>query len=202
MKMQAWLAALLVLAARTVGAQDQPAAQAGDTVVPMEIVFVVFPDTTAAINAVSGLSAEQRGQVESYQVVSRDQQGNVSTGQRHDKQGGSSATEQAGQAIDGVVALLGQRPQRDTSGAGDTGGTGDTSSSTGDTSAQGYAPGQPSRGASVSPTNMTRMQDMLAPGTAAVILVVPEDAGTDLSGAMRGAEGASDVMVVELVPAP
>src|SRR6266436_293126 len=47
MKRQVLLAGLLVVAGRSAGAQGQPAAQAGDSV-PMEIVFVVFPDTSAA----------------------------------------------------------------------------------------------------------------------------------------------------------
>jgi hypothetical protein len=191
MKMQGFLAALLVLAVHTAGAQARPAAEAGDTAVPMDIVFIVFPDTTAANNAVSGLSTEQRGHVHSYQVVSRDQQGKVTAGKRHDKPGGSTVTQRAGQAIDGMVALLGERPQRDTSGAGR------------DTSAQGYAPGQVSAGGTgVSPTNMSRMQDMLAPGNAAVIVVVDDPYGRDLGGTMRQADGAAGGMAIQLFPVP
>src|SRR5439155_18222054 len=57
------LAGLLALAGRSVGAQGQPAAQAGDSV-PMELVFVVFPDTTAADQAMSKLTPAQQGYVE------------------------------------------------------------------------------------------------------------------------------------------
>jgi hypothetical protein len=197
MKMQGFLAALLVLAVHTAGAQARPTAQAGDTAAPMDIVFIVFPDTTAANTAVSGLSSAQRGHVESYQVVSRDQQGKVNAGKRRDKPGGSAATQQAGQTIDGMVALLGERPQRDTSGAGkDTSGGGNPS-------AQGYAPGQAAGGGTgVSPENMTRMQDMLAPGQAAVILIVDDPYGKDLGGTMRQADGAAGGMAVPLAPVP
>lgn len=187
MKMQGFLAALLVLAARTAGAQGAPAAQAGDTAAPMDIVFIVFPDTTTASNAVSGLSSTQRGHVQSYQMVSRDQQGKVKAGKRHDKPG-STASKHAGQTIDGMVALLGEQPQRDTSGGGNP-------------SAQGYAPGQASAGGTgISPANMTRMQDMLAPGTAAVIVVVDDPYGQDVGSSMRQADGATGGMAVQLVP--
>jgi hypothetical protein len=190
MKIPGFLAALLVLAVHTAGAQARPAEQAADTAAPMDIVFIVFPDTMAANSAVAGLSTTHRGHVQSYQVVSRDQQGKVTLGKRHDKQGGSTTTQRAGQSIDGMVALLGEQPQRDTSGAANP-------------SAQGYAPGRPSAGAiGVSPTNMTRMQDMLTPGTAAVILVVDTPYGKDLGGEMRQADGAAGGMVTELVPVP
>jgi hypothetical protein len=194
MKLQGFLAALLVLAARTAGAQATPAAQAGDTAAPMDIVFIVFPDTTAAKNAVSGLSTSQRGRVESYQVVSRDQQGKVKAGKRHDKPGGSAAAKQAGQSLDGMVALLGEQPQRDTSGAGrDTSG--------GNPSAQGYAPGQ-AGGAGVPSANLSRMNDMLTPGNAAVIVVVDDPYGQDVGGSMRQADGAAGGMAVQIVPVP
>jgi hypothetical protein len=189
MKMQGFLAALLVLAVHTAAAQDQPVAQAGDTAAPMDIVFIVFPDTTAAINAVSGLSTAQRGHVQSYQVVSRDKKGKVTAGKRHNKPGSTTARK-AGQTIDGMVALLGEQPQRDTSGAGNP-------------SAQGYAPGQASAGGTgVSPANMARMHDMLAPGNAAVIVVVDDPYGKDLGGSMRQADGAAGGMAIQLVPVP
>jgi hypothetical protein len=188
MKMQGFLAALLVLAVHTAAAQDQPVAQAGDTAAPMDIVFIVFPDTMAANNAVSGLSTAQRGHVQSYQVVSRDQQGKVTAGKRHDKPG-STAAQKAGQTIDGMVALLGEQPQRDTSGAGNP-------------SAQGYASGQGAGGTGVPPTNMSRMQDMLAPGNAAVIVVVDDPHGRDLGGSLREADGAAGGMAIQLVPVP
>jgi uncharacterized membrane protein len=164
----------------------------------MDIVFIVFPDTTAASNAVSSLSTAQRGHVQSYQVVSRDQQGKVTAGKRHDKSGGSTAAKRAGQSLDGMVALLGEQPQRDTSGAGkDTSGGGNPS-------AQGYAPGQASAGGTgVSAANMSRMQDMLTPGNAAVIVVVDDPYGNDLGSSMRQADGAAGGMAVQLlVPVP
>jgi hypothetical protein len=197
MKMQGFLAALLILAVRTAGAQGAPAAQTSDTAAPMDIVFIVFPDTTAASNAVSGLSPTQRGHVQSYQVISRDQQGKVKAGKRHDKAGGSKASKRAGQTIDGMVALLGEQPQRDTSG------TGRDTSGGGNPSAQGYAPGQASAGGTgMSPANMTRMQDMLAPGTAAIIVVTDDPYGQDLGSSMRQADGATGGMAVQLVPVP
>jgi hypothetical protein len=190
MKMQVLLAGLLVLAANTAVAQERPTAQAGDTAVTLDIVFVVFPDSAAASQALSGMSTEQRGHLHSYRMVSRDKSGKVTARKRHDKEGGSATTQRAGQSIDGVVALLGERPQQDTSGAANP-------------SAQGYAPGQTSaKGTGVSPTDVSRMQDMLAPGNTAVILVVEDPYGQDLGSEMRQTDSASDVIAVPLIPVP
>jgi hypothetical protein len=187
--MQVLLAGLLLVAGRSAAAQGQPAAQAADTT-PLQIVFVVYPDTTAADQAMAKLSAAQRGHVESYQVVSEDKQGNLKTQQKHDKAGNSAPTQRASNTSDGVVALLGERPQRDTSTAGR------------DTSAQGYAPGKAGGNASgISAADQTRMQDMLTPGQAAVILVVEDPYGKDLQSAMQKDNGTGG-MVVELVPVP
>jgi hypothetical protein len=98
------LAGLLALAGRSASAQGQPAGQ-------MELVFVVFPDTTAADQAMSKLTPAQKGYVESYQVVSKDKSGQMTGRQRHDKSGNSAQTQQAGQTIDGVYALLATAPR-------------------------------------------------------------------------------------------
>jgi hypothetical protein len=194
MKMQVLLAGLLVVAGHSAAAQGQPAAQAGDSV-PMELVFVVFPDTTAANSAMAKLSAPQRGHVESYQVVSENQSGTMTTQEKHVKAGNSAASQRASNRIDGVVALLGERPQRDTSGAGR-----DTSKMGKDTSARGYAPGNAGGNASgVSSADMTRMQDMLTPGQAAVILVVDDPYGKDVQTALRGDNGTGG-LVIQMAP--
>jgi hypothetical protein len=49
---------------------------------------------------------------------------------------------------------------------------------------------------------MSRMSDMLAPGTAAVIVVVEDPHGQDVGSSMRQADGAADGMAVQLVPVP
>jgi hypothetical protein len=187
MKMQVLLAGLLVVAGRSAAAQGQPAAQAGDSV-PMEIVFVVFPDTMAADSAMATLSTSQRGHVESYQVVSKNQSGTLKTKHKHVKAGNSAATQRASNQIDGVVALLGEKPQRDTSRAGQ------------DTSARGYAPGNAGGNASgVSSTDMSRMHDMLTPGQAAVVLVVDNPYGKDVQTALQGDNGTGG-LIIELAP--
>jgi hypothetical protein len=201
MKMQVLVAGLLVVAGRSAAAQGQPAAQAGDSV-PMEIVFVVFPDTTAADSAMANLNASQRGHVESYQVVSENQSGTVTSQGKHVKAGNSAATQRASSQIDGVVALLGEKPQRDTSGAGrNASKTGrDTSKSGQDTSARGYAPGNAGGNTSgVSSADMSRMQDMLTPGQAAIVLVVDNPYGKDVQTALQGDNGTGG-LVIQLAP--
>jgi hypothetical protein len=198
MRMQVLLAGLLVVAGRSAGAQGQPAAQAGDSV-PMEIVFVVFPDTSAADSAMTNLSSAQRGHVESYQVVSKNQSGTMTTQQKHVKAGNSAATQRASNQIDGVVALLNERPQHDTSSA-----RRDTTSASRDTSARGYAPGNAGANAGanasgVSSADMTRMQHMLTPGQTAVVLVVDDPYGKDLQTALQG-NNRTGGLVIQLAP--
>jgi hypothetical protein len=187
-------AGLLALAGRSVGAQGQPAAQAGDSV-PMELVFVVFPDTTAADKAMSKLTPAQQGYIESSQVVSKGKSGQMTGQQRHDKAGNSAQTQQAGQMIDGVYALLNQRPTPNTAGAA-------RDSSSHDSTAQGYAPGGAGRNRrGVSSADMTKMQDMLQPGQAAVILVVDNPHANDIEQALSPGPG-PDGVVIQLVPVP
>lgn len=178
----ATLAGLLALAGRSAAAQSS--AQAGDSV-PMEVVFVVFPDTTAADKALAALPAAQQSSVESYQVVSKDKSGKMTSQQKHDKPGGAKQTRQASQTIDGVYALLNQRP---------------TPSASSDTSAKGYAPGNASR-MPVSSTDASKMQGMLQPGQAAVILVVDDPHANDVEQALSPGAG-PDGVVLDIVPVP
>jgi hypothetical protein len=190
----ALFAGLLAIAGRSASAQGQPAAQARDSV-PMELVFVVFPDTTAADQAMSKMTPAQKGYVESYQVVSKDKSGQVTAQQRHDKSGNSAQTQQAGQTIDGVYALLNRRPTPKAAGAA-------RDSSSHDTTAQGYAPGGAGgHRTGVSSADMTKMQGMLQPGQAAVILVVDNPHANDIEQALGPGPGTPGV-VIQLVPVP
>lgn len=180
----ALLAGLLALAGRSAAAQGKPAAQAEDSV-PMQLVFVVFPDTTAADRAMAKLTPAQQGYVESYQVVSKGKSGQMTGRQRHDKPGNSAHTRQAGQTIDGVYALLNQRP---------------TPTAPRDSSAQGYAPGGAGENRTgVSNSDMTKMQNMLQPGQAAIILVVDTPHANDINQALSPGKEYNGV-VIELAP--
>jgi hypothetical protein len=176
------LAGLLALAGRSAAAQA--VAQAGDSV-PMQVVFVVFPDTTAADKAMAALPSAQQTSVQSYQVVSKDKGGKVTSHRKHDKAGGAKRTQRASQTIDGVYALLNQRP---------------TPGASSDTSAKGYAPGDASR-MPVSSTDASKMQGMLQPGQAAVILVVDDPHANDVEQALSPGAG-PDGVVLEIVPVP
>jgi hypothetical protein len=173
----AMLAGLLALAGRSTAAQGQAGAQAGDSV-PMQIVFVVFPDTTAADKAMTSLTPAQKSAVESYQVVSKDKNGN------------SKQAQEASQTIDGVYALLNQRA------------TPSAPTSSSDTSAKGYAPGGAAASEMpVSKTDASKMQHMLQPGQAAVILVVDNPQANGVEQALSPGAG-PDGIVLHIVPVP
>jgi hypothetical protein len=182
----AMLAGLLALAGRSTATRAQATPQAGDSL-PMQLVFVVFPDTTAADKAVAALPPAQQSAVESYQIVSKDKNGQMTGQQKHDKKGNSQQTQHASQTIDGVFALLNQRPGP---------------SAPNDTSAKGYAPGgKEAGGMPVSGTDASKMQNMLQPGQAAVILVVDNPHASDVEQALSPGAG-PDSVVLDLVPVP
>jgi hypothetical protein len=176
------LAGLLALAGRPAAAQS--AAEAADSV-PMQVVFVVFPDTTAADKAMAALPPAQQSSVESYQVVSKDKSGKMTSQQKHDKPGGAKQTQQASQTIDGVYALLNQRP---------------TPNASSDSSAKGYAPGG-ANGTPVSSADASKMQNMLQPGQAAVILVVDDPHANAVEQSLSPGAG-PDGVVLDIVPVP
>jgi hypothetical protein len=155
----------------------------------MQLVFVVFPDTTAANHAVANLTPTQKGYVESYQVVSKDKSGQMTGQKRHDKEGTSAQTQKAGRTIDGVYALLNRRP---------------TPNPSGGSSARGYAPAGAGPGgneAGVSSADMSKMQGMFQPGQAAVILMVDNPHASEVEQALSRGIGPVGV-VVQLVPVP
>lgn len=182
----ATLAGLLALAGGPAVAQAQATPQARDSV-PMQLVFVVFPDTTAAEKAVAALPPAQQKAVESYQVVSMDKSGKMTGQKKHDKQASSKQTQRASETIDGVYALLNQRP---------------TPTTPSDTSAKGYAPDRAAAGKMpVSSTDASKMQGMLQPGQAAVILVVDDPHASDVEQALSPGAG-PDGVVLHIVPVP
>jgi len=105
----AMLAGLLALGVRPGAAEVRGVAQAQDTT-PMTLIFAVFPGQTGAKRAMDKMERGQKekvGHLETYAVVSKDQEGNIKVQEKRGK-------------IDGVVALLGRVP---------TGGPNDTATS-------------------------------------------------------------------------
>jgi hypothetical protein len=184
------------------GAAQQPANAAVQDTTPLTLLLVVLPDTTAAQNAMTSLSAgptaAATGQPDKnaappntvgnpaptqwvepyYAMVSKDKSGNVSV-QHHGTKGTTASDTRAANSIDGVAALLGQRPSKNdkaVSGAGAT-------------------------RAGVSSANMKEMQNMLTPGNTALIIVVPQTDVADVSSEMKQAD-ATQVYDAPLVLVP
>lgn len=171
-----------VVAAYTSAAQGQdpptaPArspAPAQDTM-PMTIIVAVFPGLETAEQAMAQMQTTQKAQVESYAVVSKDQQGQIKVRERHTKW--ETRGDQAGKAVDGAVALLGQRPAE---GASDT---------------------AAARRASVSQADAGTIQQVLMPDHSAIVLVVPAGDATTMKSGLEDAR-ADRVVVAELIPVP
>jgi hypothetical protein len=114
-------------------------------------------------------------------VVSRDEQGKLEvqeTPKQNEKRTRSEA--RADETIDGVVALLGRprsQGQADTA-AGQAGHTG------------------------ISSASMDQMEEMLTPGTSAIIAVVPEPLAQDVTSGVEKADATDTgkVVVVEVAP--
>ncbi|MEA2723728.1 MAG: hypothetical protein QOH59_1499 [Gemmatimonadales bacterium] len=177
------LLAALAVGAVPVGAQDVGAAPLPDTT-NLALVFVVFPDEGAAQTTMDSFSKTEQSSgspLESYAVVSRDEHGKLKVQESPKQNEQRTRTEaRADNTIDGVVALLGQpstQSQADTA-AGQAGHTG------------------------ISSANMGKMQDMLAPGTSAIIAVVPEPLAQDVSSGVEKADttDTGKVVVVEVAP--
>ena len=177
------LLAALAVGAVPARAQDVGAAPLPDTT-GLALVFVVFPDEGTAQTTMDSYSKARQSSgepLESYAVVSRDEQGklNIQETPKQDEQ--PSRTEaRADTTIDGVVALLGRpgtQAQADTS-TGQAGQTG------------------------ISPANMGKMQDMLEPGTSAIIAVVPEPLAEDVGTGVEEADATDTgkVVVIEVAP--
>jgi uncharacterized membrane protein len=165
-------------------AQERGAAPLPDTT-GLAVVFVVFPEEGMAQTTMDRMNKAQASKgeaVPSYAVVSRDAKGKLKVHKTKQQSGAREPTEaRADTTVDGVVALLGQprgQGQADT-GGGRAGNTG------------------------VSSANMDEMQQMLTPGTSAVILVVPEPMTEAVTSGVDEADttDTGKVVVMPIVPA-
>lgn len=170
------LGGLVALGVRPGAAQGSDAVQAQDTT-RMTLIFAVFPGQTAAKQAMGEM--KQVGHLESYAVVSRDQNGNVIVQQKQGKKGATPSSSRASKSVDGVVALLGR------------------SLSGGPTDTAGYAAGTQ---AGISKADVDKIQRMLTPGTSAIVLVVADSWVGDMHSAMEQAH-AKQVLEAKLLPA-
>ena len=182
------LAGSLALVSRPAAAQQTTAVS--DTA-PLTLLLVVFPDTTAAQNAMTDLSSAggaptSAGQPANgagappntvgnpapvswvepyYAVATKDKNGKVRV-QQHGTKGKSGPDTRADNSIDGVSAMLAERSNQ---------------------SNKNGAAGAGASRAGISSSDMSEMQNSLAPGSTALIIVVPTadvaNATTDLKQA-------------------
>jgi hypothetical protein len=188
------VAAFMAVVVRPGSAQQTTTAAAQDTT-PLTLVFVIFPDTTAAQNAMTSLSGSEpsptaAGQPDNsgqqppntvgnpanvewiepyYAMVSKDRNGKVAV-QRRGEKGTTARDVRAENSIDGVVALLGERPSKNNQSVSGAGAT----------------------RAGISSANMNEMQNMLTPGNTALILVVEHPNVPGLTSELKQA-GATQV---------
>jgi hypothetical protein len=194
------LAGSLALFSRPATAQ-QTTAVSDST--PLTLLLVVFPDTSAAQNAMTSLSgsptaanARQNnnnaappntvghpvnvGWVEPYYAMAtKDKNGKVKV-QQHGTKGNSAADTRAENSIDGVTAMLAERPSSNQNGG--RSGAGATR-------------------AGISSANMSDMQNSLTPGTTALIIVVPQSDVANATADLKQAD-ASQVYDAPLVSSP
>jgi hypothetical protein len=188
------LAIFAVITPRT-GAAQEVAAQ--DTA-PLTLLVVIFPDTTAAQDAMTSLSQASTAEPAAdekpvppntagrpvdvewiepyYAIASKDRSGKVQV-QQHGKKGDTRRDQQSAQTIDGIAAMLGQRP-----------------------SETGYAGAGATR-AGISSADARELQDALGPGETALIIVVEEPAvpGVTSSFEKAGAAEVHDAPLVAIV---
>lgn len=180
-----------VITPRT-GAAQEVAAQ--DTA-PLTLLVVIFPDTTAAQDAMTSLSqasttepaADQKPPPPNtagrpvdvewtepyYAIASKDRSGKVQV-QQHGKKGDTARDQRAAQTIDGVAALLGERPSNtDRAGAGAT-------------------------RAGISSADAQELQKAFGPGETALIIVVEQPDVPGVTSSLKNA-GATEVYAEPLV---
>jgi uncharacterized membrane protein len=180
------LFAILALGTVPASAQDRGAAPLPDTT-SMALVFVVFPAEGAAQTTMDSFNQSPQSSgapLQSYAVVSKDQQGKLKVRETPKQQAKPTRAEaRADQTVDGVVALLGLPKSQDNQGAAGASQTGQTG---------------------ISAANMDKMQQMLTPGTSAIIAVVPETQADAVSSGVDQADttDTGKVMVVEIAPQP
>jgi hypothetical protein len=196
--------ALLTVFGQATTAQ-QPANAASQDSTPLTLLFIVFPDTASAQSAAASLSSDMspaQGYAEPqadsaqpsdsaqgsatamqnvewiepyYAIASMDKKGKV-TVQDHGQKGKSTRDSRAENSIEGVSALLGEKPS---SGGGQAAGAGASQSG-------------------ISSSSLRDMQGALDPGEAALIIVVAEPMADDVTSQMKQAH-ASDVVAAPLV---
>jgi hypothetical protein len=194
--------AFMVMASGPAVAQ-QPSEAAAQDSTPLTLLFVVFPDSASATKAASGLTgspgyqampadtgqspqqvdlgADSLHWIEPYYAVaSMDKNGKVTVKDQGNKGHGARDT-RAEQSIDGVTALLEERPSNPTQ-----------------PSDSGQAAGAGASRAGVSSANLGDMQSALQPGETALIFVVAQPAADALTSQMKQAH-ASDVVDAPLV---
>ena len=188
------VAIFAVITPRTGAAQQV----AGQDTTPLTLLVVIFPDTTAAQDAMTSLSQASTTQpaqdqappppntVERpvdaewiepyYAIASKDRSGKVQVRQ-HGQKGETGRNQQSAQTIDGVAALLGQRPsETGQAGAGAT-------------------------RAGISSSDARELQDAFGPGETALIIVVEHPAVPGLTSSFEDA-GATEVYDAPLVAVP
>jgi hypothetical protein len=174
------LTGILALGARPGAAPGSEATQAPDTT-RMTLIFAVFPGQTAAKQVMGDMkTAQQVGHLESYAVVSKDQNGHVSVQQKQGKKRATPSSSRASKSVDGVVALLGRTP---------SGGPTDTA---------GYTAGTQ---AGISKADVDKIQRMLTAGTSAIVFVVADSWVGDMRSAMEQAH-AKQLLEAKLLPQP
>ena len=180
-----------VITPRT-GAAQEVAAQ--DTA-PLTLLVVIFPDTTAAQDAMTSLSqastAKPAADKEApppntvgrpvdaewiepyYAIASKDRSGKVQV-QHHGKKGDTPRDQQSAHTIDGIEAMLGERPSKtDQAGAGAT-------------------------RAGISSADARELQKAFGPGETALIIVVEHPDVPGLTSSFKEA-GATEVYDAPLV---
>ena len=177
------------------GAAQEVAAQ--DTA-PLTLLVVIFPDTTAANDAMAKLQAsasKPAADTETAQpntvgrpvdgdwiepyfaVASKDRSGKVQV-QHHGTKGDTPRDRRAAQTIDGIAALLGQRPSEN----GHAG-----------------AAGAGATRAGISSADARELQQALGPGETALIIVVEHPAAPWVTSGLRAA-GATEVYDAAMIP--
>lgn len=168
------LMCLVAVGARPVVAQQPAGGQVSDSA-PMTLIVAVFPDQATAGQAMKQMPSDQKAQVQSYAVVSKDANGNVKVKDRKAKKGAQG--DRANKSIDGAVALLGQSPQQ--SGRDSTSG----------------------KKAGMSQSDANKVSAMLPPDNSAILIVVPATETSPMDAALQKAHP-TQVMEAEVVPVP
>jgi hypothetical protein len=162
---------------------------AGQDTTPLTLLVVIFPDTTAAQDAMTSLRQDKEPPPNTvgrpvdaewiepyYAIASKDKSGQVQV-QQHGTKGDTRRNQQSAQTIDGVAALLGQRPSE--TGQGGAGAT----------------------RAGISSADARELQDEFGPRETALIIVVEHPAVPAVTSSFEEA-GATEIYDAPLVAVP